>query len=336
MFGLKKIGFTIPAVDVCRVPSLPDDLPVPMQTVVIANPVAGQGRLSRLWPKIESHLHARVPVHSVQWTEAPADATALTRTALRNGAERVIAIGGDGTFHEVVNGFFAPDGRPIAPAACLVPIACGTGNDFRRSLDIPAAPNVGPLLAQNRTRTIDLLRISSSSDGTQQHRYALNVVSFGLSSHVVETIRRGTVPLPGHALRYLGALLYSLFAHRPVPIELRLDGTPLPIAAVHLVAVGNGHTFGNGLKITPDAVLNDGQLDVTILRDSPLFPLLRHLPRLYRGTHLSLDAMSAHRGRRLTARSPSDAPVRLEADGELAGHLPATIEVVPNALRLQC
>lgn len=307
-----------------------------MRTRVIANPVAGQGRVRRLWPQIQSRLDAAMPTLSVRWTEAPGDATALTRTALRDGVERIIAVGGDGTLHEVVNGFFAPDGRPLAPTACLLPIACGTGNDFRRSLDIPAAPNVEALLTQNRTRTIDLLRISSTSDGTQQHRYALNVVSFGLSSRVVETVHRGTVPLPGRALRYLGALLYSLFTHRPIPIELHLDGTPLPIAAAHLVAVGNGHTFGDGLKITPHAVLDDGQFDVTILRDHPLLPLLRHLPRLYRGTHLSLDAMEGHRGRRLRARSPRNEPVWLEADGELVGRLPATIEVAPQALHLQC
>lgn len=308
-----------------------------MRTRVIANPVAGQGRVRRLWPQIRSHLNDTMPNHSVRWTAAPNEATALTRTALRDGVKRVVAVGGDGTLHEVVNGFFAPDGTPLAPTAHLVPIACGTGNDFRRSLDIPEAPDIAPLLARTRVRSIDLLRIlSTATDGTQQQQYALNVVSFGLSSRVVETVRRGPLPLPGRTLRYLGAILYSLLAHRPIPIELQIDGTSLLVSAIHLVAVGNGHTFGDGLRIVPHAVLDDERFDVTILRNRPLLPLLRHLPRLYRGTHLSLDAMSAHRGRRLVARSPRGESVRLEADGELAGHLPATIEVVPQALRVQC
>ena len=320
-----------------RVPCLLGISLVPMRTHVIANPTAGRGRVRRLWPQIQSHLDHALPTCSVQWTEAPGDATALTRTALRDGVERVVAVGGDGTLHEVVNGFFAADGTPIASSARLTPIACGTGNDFRRSLGIPEAPDVGPLLAQSRVRPVDLLRVSSTAaDGTKQQRYALNVVSFGLSSRVVETIHRGTVPLPGRALQYLGALLYALVAHRPIPIALHLDGTPLPVSDIHLVAVGNGHTFGDGLKITPHAVPDDGALDVTVLGDHSLWPLLRHLPRLYRGTHLSLDAMTSHRGRRLTARSPRTEPVWLEADGELVGHLPATIEVVPQALRLQC
>lgn len=308
-----------------------------MRTRIIANPIAGQGRVRRLWPQIHSRLDAAMPADSVRWTAGPGDATALTRAALRDGVERVVAVGGDGTFHEVVNGFFAPDGTPLAPTARLVPIACGTGNDFRRSVEIPEAPDIGALLARNRVRCIDLLRVSpTAADGTQPQRYALNVVSFGLSSRVVETVRRGTVRLPGRTLRYLAATLYALFAHAPIRVELTLNGTRLPVAAVHLVAIGNGHTFGDGLKITPHAVLDDGQFDVTVLHDHPLLPLLRHLPRLYRGTHLSLDAMEGHRGRRLVARAPTEAPVHVEADGELVGALPVTIEVVPQALRLQC
>jgi diacylglycerol kinase family enzyme len=101
------------------------------------------------------------------------------------------------------------------------------------------------------------------------------------------------------------------------------------------VAIANGHSFGAGLRIAPNAMVDDGLLDVTILHDVPILRLLRSARRFYDGRHLSLDGVTAHRGRRLTVRPLTDDPVWLEADGELLGRLPATVEVVPGAIRVQ-
>jgi YegS/Rv2252/BmrU family lipid kinase len=308
-----------------------------MRTCVIANPVAGQGRVRRLWPRLAPRLRAAAPDLTVRWTAAPGEATALTRTALEAGVDRIVMVGGDGTFHEVVNGFVGTDGRPLVPSARLVPLPCGTGNDFRRALGLPDGLTAAGLLARDRLRTVDLLRVEYvAPDGAARTRVALNEASFGLSGRVLQLLDRGPRLLPGRALRYLGALLRALVTARPVPVALTLDGTPLPPTAVRLVAVANGPAFGDGIRIAPTAVPTDGRLDVTVINDRPLRAFLWHLPRFYRGTHLAVDGVSAFRGRRLTARPAGSAPVWLEADGELLGHLPARIEVLPDVLPLQC
>ena len=306
-----------------------------MRTHVIVNPAAGNGRVRRLWPRLEPRLRTASPGLSVDWTTAPGEATSLTRAALDDGEERIVAVGGDGTLHEVVNGFFAADGTPLAPAACLVPIPCGTGTDFRRALSIPTGVEAVELLEKGQTEWIDLLRLQyTAPDGTRTQRYALNIASFGLSSRVVQAVARSWDALPG-SLRYPVALLRALRAHRPCPVDLTLDGTPLEGAAIHLVAVANGHAFGGGIQIAPKARFDDGYLDVTILRDVPAWTLLRCLDRFYSGTHLSLKGVTAARGQYFTARPQTDTPVWVEADGELLGQLPVTVEVVPEALQIQ-
>lgn len=306
-----------------------------MRTCAIVNPVAGGGRVRRLWPALAPRLRGAVPNLTVKWTTAPGDATALTRAAVRRGAERIVAVGGDGTLHEVVNGFFATDGTPLSPAPVLTPLACGTGSDFRRALGTHATPAALERLSAPRTRSVDLLRVAyTSAVGERAYRYALNMVSMGLSGRVVHRLQRNGGLLPAR-LRYVEALLRVLATHRPFGAALEVDGTPVPASALHLVAVGNGPSFGAGLRIAPDAVLDDGRLDVTVLHDVSVLALLGRLPHFYRGTHLSLRGVTTRRGRRLRVRSRQAAPVLVEADGELLGRLPATVETVPDALRLQ-
>ncbi len=307
-----------------------------MFTHAIVNPVAGRGRVRRLWPDLATRLHDLVPDLTIEKTTAPGEATTLTRTALREGAERIVAVGGDGTLHEVVNGFFATDGTPLGASACLVPIACGSGTDFRRALNVPTGIEAVQLLRSERIRCVDLLRIEYvTEEGRRAHRYAVNITSFGLTSRVVQAVQRSHGWGPG-SLRYLTALLRALTAHGPFQAELVLDGEPLDVSEIHLVAIANGHSFGGGIRIAPQAQLDDGALDVTILHDVPARSLLCRLPRFYRGTHSDLEGVTVARGRRITARLRSDASVGLEADGEHLGHLPVTVEVVPDALRVQC
>jgi diacylglycerol kinase (ATP) len=307
-----------------------------MRTCAIVNPAAGGGRVRRLWPALAPRLREMVPNLIVKWTTAPGDATALTRTAVRRGAERIVAVGGDGTLHEVVNGFFATDGTPLSPAPVLTPLACGTGTDFRRGLGVPAAPAALERLSSPRTRSVDLLRVTyTSAVGEPAYRYALNVVSMGFSGRVVHRLQRDRGLLPFARLRYVEALLRVLAAHRPFRAALEVDGTPVPASVLHLVAVANGPSFGAGLRIAPDAVLDDGRLDVTVLHDVSALALLGQLHHFYRGTHPSLRGVTTRRGRRLRIRPRQAVPVLVEADGELLGRLPATVETMPDALRLQ-
>jgi len=271
----------------------------------------------------------------VRTTTGPGDAMTLTRKALSADYDRIVAVGGDGTLHEVVNGYFQPDGTAITPAPPLVPLPCGTGTDFHRCLgqtELDAAAR----LQSDRMRAVDLLRIAYTSEtGERAHRYAVNVTSFGLSSGVVRAMNRGRSSVLGPTLQYFSAILRALVRHRPIPVDLTVDGQPIDAERVRLVALANGPFFAAGLPIAPDARIDDGQLDVTVLHDIPVLRLLRHAPRFYNGTHPTLNGVTTRQGETVTARSRGDAPVWLEADGELLGRLPATVEVVPEAIRVQ-
>ena len=306
-------------------------------TVVILNPRAGGGRAERLWPTLRRALDATLGSYTLHRTQAPNDATRHTRTALRRGADRMVALGGDGTINEVANGFFDGD-DPIRPEAILAPISCGTGSDFRRSLGAPPTPETAvQALMQNRIRTIDAGHLQYTTDaGREAARYFLNIASFGMGGAVDQVVDT----LPGKAqmggrLAYLYAILHTLVRYRNQPVTIAVDGTRVYSGPMCNVAVANGRFFGGGLEIAPDAQVDDGQLDVIALGDLPRRTLVRHARRFYNGTHLQLEGVSTFRGRRITATPRTDAPVRLDVDGEAMGRLPATFTIRPRALRIQ-
>ena len=307
-----------------------------MHTCAVVNPVAGRGQVRRLWPQLLSRLLRATASLSVRWTTGPRHATALARQALADGCDRVVAVGGDGTLHEVANGFF--DGAsPVRPGAVLAFVPCGSGSDFRYALGMPAGLAATGRLVHGRVRAVDVLRVRHSSSGDRRGlRHALNIASVGLSGTVVRRLSPGTRLMPPR-LHYLQAILRALATDAPFRICLTLDGTRLPPARSRLVAIANGPTFAAGLPIAPAATPHDGQLDVTVLHDVSVPTLLRHAPRFYRGTHPSLDGVDTYRGRRLSLSLPDDCQfVWGEADGEHLGRPPLSVEVVPGALRMQC
>lgn len=306
-----------------------------MRTCAVVNPVAGGGRVRRMWSQLHPRLRDAASSLSVRWTTGPSTATALARRALKEGFERIVAVGGDGTLHEVVNGFFEGE-TAVDPSAVLVFVGCGSASDFRRSLGAPSGVAAVRQLRSDRIEPFDVLRLqyATGTDG-RATRYAINVASFGLSGTVVRTFSPGSSLLPSRLL-YLGAALRALATDRPPPVRLTLDGESLSPAPVRLVTTANGHTFAAGLPIAPTASPRDGQFDVTVLHDVPIRSLLRHIHRFYLGTHTALSGVSTHRGRRLTAHPVDDRPpVWVEADGEALGRLPVAVTLVPQALRIQ-
>jgi YegS/Rv2252/BmrU family lipid kinase len=308
---------------------------VPTRTCAIVNPNAGGGRLRRQWPGLLRRLLAITDGLSVQWTTGPRSATAQTRAALRNRFDRILAIGGDGTLHEVVNGFF--EGRTaIAPEATLVHLPFGTGVDFRRSLDVPTGlPSVAQLTSP-KVRRIDLIRALVTTDTGPETRYVANIASFGLGGLVVQSMQhlQGSA-LVGGRLSYLGAILRGLAVHTPPLVDLAVDDAWIGRVRIHNVAVANGHTFGGGLQIAPCARIDDGRLDVVVLRDLPIRTLLRHAHRFYRGTHPGLNGVEIATGQRVAALPVDAPPVPMDLDGESLGRLPAVFELVPDAIRVQ-
>lgn len=300
-----------------------------MSTVVVLNPHAGRGRAAGAWAAVRGHLPGSAEVLE---TGAPGHATTLARGALRGGATTIVAVGGDGTLSEVVDGFFERD-RPVAPGARLALVPHGTGSDFARSVNLPeSAAALAGIIADGVVRPIDVMRVRyTAPDGGIQTRHAVNVVSFGLGGAVAARANRSSRRLGGR-ITFLVATLRTLLRFSPIAVRLALDAAPVVTATVVQVAVGNGQFHGGGMRVCPEARLDDGRLDVTVVGELSLWELVRSLRRLYDGRIHEHPRVWSARIRRLEADAVEDAPVEL--DGEPLGRLPLEIAIVPRALRL--
>ncbi len=303
-----------------------------MKAAIIVNPQAGGGTLGKQWPKIAQVLRAEKLDFAAMQTTHRGQGTELARQALGYGCDLIIAAGGDGTVHEVVNGMIN-DGRPINPEAALGIISAGTGSDFTRSIGLPrdAITSARLLARSTAVRMIDMGEVETVADQQIKRGYFINVAGLGFASEVLERAERqgkrggGTIP-------YLGALLMTIFQYRNKEVLLRVDGRTWE-GVVNSVVICNGQFFGGGMRVGPQASLDDGQLDVLTVGVFTPFGFLWNTPRLYRGTHLRLKQVTLQRGRTVQVESPQRLSV--QADGELIGECPATFRVLPGILRLR-
>lgn len=296
-----------------------------MNITMLANPAARSGAHTRAASEAAERLRA----HGIRTTiisgGSAAESTHLLRTALGLGTDAVVVVGGDGTVHLAL--------QELAGSAIpLGIIPAGTGNDMAaavglRELDIAAAAQA---IAAGRTRRIDLARVTRADATTE---YFGSVLASGFDSRVND--RANAMRWPRGGSRYNIAILIEFLTLRGIPYEVDLvlaDGSTEWISGELVMAtVGNGSTYGGGIPICPDADPSDGLLDVTIVRPAGRLRLLRLLPRVYRGTHATVEQVSMFRVRSARLSSPG---VTAYADGDPIGALPLTIEVVPGALSL--
>ena len=304
------------------------------RTVLVVNPGSQGGRLGKRWKDLADTI-ARVFPFDEAVTQAPGDATRLTREALRAGAERVVAIGGDGTINEVVNGFFDDTGTAIAPEASFAVIPYGTGGDFRRSIDMPTdLGDAARVIAAHQRRRIDLGRLTfTTPTGARALRMFANIASFGVSGVVDRLVNESGKKLG--RLSFLMATARATWSYRNQRVQLMFDGTDRVEATINTVAIANGRYFGGAMRVAPNAELDDGMFDVIAMGDLGFGDLLSSGRRLYQGTHLTMDKVTARRARVVEAEPiEPGAVIELDVDGENPGRLPARFELVPAALWL--
>jgi diacylglycerol kinase (ATP) len=288
---------------------------VAREIALLTNPSAGKGAGSRTaaiaLPRLrEAGFHVR----ELQGSDGP-EALALAREAVAEGVESLVVVGGDGLVHMAVQALAGTDvNLGIIPA--------GTGNDVARYLDIPrkdpqAAADV---VVGSHVRIIDLARTSGE--------YFVTVLAAGFDSMVNERANR--MRWPKGQMRYNIATLAELRVFEPLPYTLELDGVVRRLDAM-VVAVGNGPSFGGGLRITHGAELDDGMLDVVIIKPMTKLDLVRTYPKLFTGGHTTHPQYEHHRVKSVTVAAPG---VVAYADGERLGALPLTVEVAPLALRV--
>jgi YegS/Rv2252/BmrU family lipid kinase len=282
---------------------------------LIVNPNAGGGRTLAGLGAVEDALRGHGVAYEVHQTTGIEHAQALARGAVQAG-EVAVSYGGDGLAGAVAHALRGTQGT-------LGLLPGGRGNDFARKLGISLDPlEACAVLARGDARTVDVAEV----DG----RTFLGIASFGIDTEV-QDIANATTRVRGQAV-YLYATLRALAAWRAVRLELAVDGAPPRSFAGYSIAACNSGVYGGGMRLAPDATLEDGLVDVVSYGDLPKWRFLRGLARVFRGTHLRDPAVELVQARELHV--DAERPFRIYADGDPIGMTPATIRAVPRGLRV--
>ncbi|MEK9665387.1 MAG: YegS/Rv2252/BmrU family lipid kinase, partial [Candidatus Nanopelagicales bacterium] len=245
-----------------------------MTLTVVVNPTAGRGRAARLLPDVETALVSQGVTYVVRQTAGPEDIGRYVAQARDEGAERVAVMGGDGTVHAAVQPL-------VGSATALAIIPTGTGDDNARTFSIPLGDIAAAVQVAltGQIQDVDVGRVEC----VEADEYFLGVLSTGFDSLVNERANR--MRWPTGKARYVAAILAELRTFRPVPYRAELDDREVGGTAM-LVAVGNGPSYGGGMRVCPDAQPHDGLLDVTWLGGVPTRTFLRVFPSVFSGKHV--------------------------------------------------
>jgi YegS/Rv2252/BmrU family lipid kinase len=305
---------------------------------IVVNPRSAAGATAKHFDSVSQAIRTAVGDCAHAFTERPMHAAELTRSALRAGYDLIIAVGGDGTCNEVVNGFFEPatPGEPakaIRPEAAFAVLPRGTGGDFRRSLKLDTHLLRTAARLKGTAAPADVGRCDFVDDtGKPASRFFINVGEVGVGAKVVQ-IANDSSKVLGGKLTFMLASLRALAGWRDLNLKVSFDGGPVQDLKVTTLAVANGRYFGGGMMVAPEAVLDDGLFHVTIWTGFGLTDFVLKSGTMYDGTHVKLKGT-----RTLTAQSvrveSGDAEAAVECDGEPLGRLPATFTLVPSALQL--
>lgn len=305
--------------------------PVHNNWFIIVNPNAGNGKGKKDWNRISGLLEKNSIVFEAKFTERKGQAIEFAREATANGFRKLVSVGGDGTLNEVVNGIFTQDNcSPQEVSVGMIPV--GTGNDWGRMFGIPTMyEGAVKVLKENKTMPHDIGLISFYNGNIQDKRYFINIAGLGFEALVVR--KTNIKKDKGRSSRaiYFYNLLSSLLSYKKIISELTIDGKTNS-CKVFSINVGNGRYCGGGMRQTPDALPDDGLLDITVIRDMSRIEVIKSLKLLYDGTILSHQLVDGYRSNNL--KVTSNQVMFAEADGETLGHTPVEFSIIPAGINV--
>ena len=300
---------------------------------IIVNPKSGKGLSEQQWASLTIKLRENLGPFDFGLTHGVGDAIRIAEEEAKSGRRLIVAMGGDGTISEVATGILRSGQNSE-----LGILPHGTGGDLRRSLEFPTdLAKAARSLRKGESRSVDIGRLTYiDHDGKDALRYFVNTASFGMSGKVARRANRSSKRLGGK-VTFAVASLQTTLTESNSEVYLQIDEQEKRRLKVVSICVANGRFWGGGMKVAPDAKLNDGKFDVVIIGDFGLMEILTKSFRLYSGTHLKLDKVGFTQASRIEA-SPvnGNEAVMLEVDGETPGRLPATFELLPAALKIRC
>jgi diacylglycerol kinase (ATP) len=325
---------------------------------LIVNPSSGSGTTGKVWdsfyPKIKTVL-GRNP--KVAFTKGAGDGTVLARDFLRKGFMKIVALGGDGTFNEVANGFFEdpvgirrgtdekkstfpspPKLKPINPEAAMTLVPCGTRNVLAKSLALPPdGIECLRALSLGNTRSLDVITVTATNRvdrSTAATRVLLNAAELGLGAEVIDRSKKVRKAVNNRLASTIAGVISTVPAYQSNECQVLLENGPKQFTTnMTMTIVANGSYIGGGLKVAPKADMSDGLLDLVILKDSGSLKILNGLVSMKEGDYRREKNIIYRQVKRMSLKS-EERDVTVSIDGEPIGTLPATFEVMHKALKI--
>ncbi|WP_275900492.1 diacylglycerol/lipid kinase family protein [Anoxybacteroides rupiense] len=287
----------------------------------VVNKISGNGKGLKVWKKVEKLLQEKQVNYQVRFTERPKHAVEMVKEFSSEACHAVVAVGGDGTIHDVANGL-------IHSNIPLGIIPAGSGNDLARALDIPMDyKRALERILRGKKRKMDVGKIGEE--------YCMTVTGIGFDGKVAEInnaakykdllnlVRLGD-------LSYGLSVLHALFQYRPVRIQLKIDGEVQSFSNVWFIAIANTPNYGGGIKICPDACYDDGLFDICIVHSVTKWELLRTFPKAYKGKHVSHPSVTMIKGKQVEIIA--EPPIIVQSDGEILTKTPVNVTIQKEAL----
>lgn len=300
--------------------------------IAVINPNAGGGKVAREWPVLSNLLKDKGFVFEEMFTTHRYHAVELVIYALKRGFRNFISVGGDGTLHEVVNGIFYQKEVPVDEVTLAV-LPAGSANDWTRMYKIPKDyDRAVDTIIEGRTVRQDIARIEYSQAGVRNSRYMVNVAGIGLDANICYRCNIAKNKGDSGEMAYVKAAFKALLGRTCTPAKVVVDGRSFFSGKMFSVAFGIGKYSGGGMMQVPDAVADDGLVNVMVAAKVPKIKFLFLFKSLFKGIIYKVKEVSHIMAKRVTVITRR--PDRVEIDGEVVGTTPMTLEVIPQALRV--
>lgn len=299
---------------------------------VIVSSMSGGGKASREWPEIAARLEARGVTYSVSFTQYRFHARDIATEALKEGHRQFLVLGGDGALHEVLSGIMSQSEVPSNQVTLAI-IPVGSGNDWARLHEIPQGyDDVTDVIARGKRVLQDVAKVESVMDGDPFISYMVNIGGLGFDAQVCHDFDREKEKKEGNAgdALYLKCLLKGFMGYDSRKFRVVTDGELFYEGDVFSVAMGIGKYSGGGMMQTPDAIFDDGLIDLTVIKKISKAKILRKIPVLFTGKIHSIKEVLRTRARVIEISAEPESFV--EVDGEAVGLSPIRVEVIPSAI----
>lgn len=304
--------------------------------LVVVNPKASVGKSGKDWPQIRQILINDGIEFDDVLTEYPRHAIEIVRNAIvEKGYRKLIAVGGDGTNNEVINGIFTQDVVPTTEIT-MATMPIGTGNDWRRTFDIPLEyDKVAKIIKAGHTYAHDIGKLTYYDDGNTGIRYFLNAAGTGLDEMVCHSTNRMKQQGKGGTIRYLISLVKCMLTYKVTRIQLTIDDELVFDDYILNLSIGNGRFNGGGMMTMPKAIPNDGLFDVTVIKKVSIFKFAANVKNVYDGSFIKkIDEVKTFRGKRIHIVSIPPHSLKVETEGENLNNSPFEFEVLPKAINM--